>query len=117
MKITLTRAYGGRQEFPGGGISRFVSLMFSDGTNHVRKSAKVSCTTAICGGDDLDNQITYQIIRAFREAEKDFAFMKYGDAWKAHSTGESSFTGNLTEEEKEIVGQARTLLKAQAHEH
>lgn len=108
MKITSAKR--ARQRFPDGTSSRLVVLTFEQDGEVVFKRVQISsCAEAV--SNDLRIEARRLVVKAAREAVRDFAYMKHGDDWKKHVEWGRFFSGDLTPEEHEIVDQAIELLK------
>lgn len=107
MKIVSAKE--ATQRFPDGGLSRFVELVFYADGVMIRKSAKISQVSKMVASDDKAKKAEagYLLVKAVREAQRDAAFLKYGDQWRAYV---GPMWKPATEEEKELISTALDIL-------
>ena len=81
-----------------------LSLCFVDGDLCVRKEAFVSNAVRAIGTNQK-HALAMSALRKMREAEADFAYMKYGERWREQVKGRF-WKGEITEEESKMLGEA-----------
>ena len=81
-----------------------LSLCFVDGDLCVRKEAAPS-KLSLTVGMKLEHALAVATLRKMREAEADFAYMKYGERWREQVKGRF-WKGEITEEESKMLGEA-----------
>jgi hypothetical protein len=111
--MKLERVRNVSQKFPDGSTSSAVSLIFADGDDVVVKKVRISsCSKAV--GAPLAAESTWQIMKAAREAIRDFAFKKHGEKWKDHIPVGDFWNERMSDVEKELVKHAVILMREAA---
>jgi hypothetical protein len=112
--MRLSRAIKSGQQYPDGTSSTDVLLIFTDGANKAFKRVRITgCALKV--SSDLSKEAHWLIMKASREAERDFAFMRYGDQWREHVTMGRFWSASISDEEKDIVQQAVDLVVENTH--
>lgn len=87
-----------------------MSLTFEQNGREVNKSFKISdCARRVA--IDIESEATRTIMKYCLEAERDFAYMEFGDKWREHITG-NFFTSPPSEIEMAIIEDAKRMLCA-----
>lgn len=87
MKMKLIKLKAGTQRgFEDGSVSEpdgFLAVFERDGHQVVKRFA-VSSLARVSGANTEDAECSYQLLRAAKEADRDLAFVVYGENWREH---------------------------------
>jgi len=85
-------------------------LTFQDGEDTVHKQVAISYLGRLVA-NNLPKYADYEILKRSREAVRDFAFLRYGNAWREHvPIGKFWSVAPQDDEERGIVKQVKKLL-------
>ncbi len=98
MKITVNKKL--LTDFPNLNTIKVAQLVFEEDDRYVVKLIKISPAVS---QQDFRNEVIVKIEQRAKEAEWDFAYMKYGDDWKNHVRMGNFWAFEPTKEHFEIV--------------
>lgn len=111
--MNITKVDLAKQKMPDGSLSNSVVLFFKEDKHIVTKRLKI--TSTLTDKKPLKSEATYLVAKSIREAERDFAYKKYGDKYIDHIKNIGSFwSDEITDAESELIKQAVILLWEQA---